>query len=207
MPSALEIIQALTPLVLGLGDVLLALPGRPVPREIPGIRAVTIKTVTPRRGLTILALVILAATSAAETLLLVMDIVTAQYRAPHAHSWTWVATSALHGLGGFVVWGLAAILAEYRTRWGDKSLVLLALTAFGLDVPYLILTIIREVHSGEYFLYSSAAPCWLRSLTNARLLRQDFCHPQHYPAMPPTPHLSRSHLLRSQPHCPLPGCR
>jgi ATP-binding cassette subfamily B (MDR/TAP) protein 6 len=150
MPPALEILQVITPSILSLPLLSLALPSRAAPAELPGIRAITVKTVTPRRGFILLTLVLLAATCAAEALILISDILTARYRDPsnrHSHSAWYVAAGAAHSIGGLCVYSLAAIFAEYRLRWGDKSLVLLALAAFGLEVPNLVLAVIREVHA------------------------------------------------------------
>jgi len=154
MPTALELIQVITPSVLSLPVLALALPPAGAPAELPGIRAITVKTVTPRRGFILLCLVLLAATCAAETLVLIADVLSARYRDPeggrHSHSAWFVAASAAHALGGLCIYSLAAIFAEFRLRWGDKMLVLLSVVAWGLEVPYLVLSVIREVHVGEY---------------------------------------------------------
>jgi ATP-binding cassette subfamily B (MDR/TAP) protein 6 len=152
MPTALQLIEVITPSVLSLFTALLAAPPRPAPPELPGIRAITVRTVMPRRRWILLALVVLAATCASEAVLLIVDLITARYRDPaeqHGRSPWFVAAGGAHALGGLAVYSLAAIFAEYRLRWGDKTLVALALTAWGLEVPYLVLSVIREVHAGE----------------------------------------------------------
>lgn len=149
MPTALELIHLITPAVLSL-PVLSLLPApRAAPPEPEGIRAVTIKTVTPRRGWILLVLLALAATSAAEAVVLSADLLTANARGVSHSSW-YIYTSAAHAIGGLTIYFLTAIVAEWRTRWGDKAIVLLALLAFGLEVPNLVLSVIAEVHSGEF---------------------------------------------------------
>ncbi|KAL1409516.1 ATP-binding cassette-type vacuolar membrane transporter Hmt1 [Vanrija albida] len=146
MPTALQLIHIITPAVLALPVLsLIPAPAAPPP-EPDGIRAVTIKTVTPRRGWILLVLLALAATSAAEAAVLTADLLTANARGVSHSDW-YIYSSAAHALGGLTVYFLAAIIAEWRTRWGDKAIVLLALLAFGLEVPNLVLSVIQEVHS------------------------------------------------------------
>lgn len=155
MPSALELIHIITPSVLSLPVLGLLPTPRVSAPDLPGVRAVTVKTVTPRRGFILLTLLLLAATCAFEAVVLIVDIVTARYRqppqhgAPHTLDAWFVASSVAHSLGGLCVYAAAALLAEWRTRWGDRNLVLLALLGFGLEVPNLVLSIIYEVHTGE----------------------------------------------------------
>lgn len=90
----------------------------------------------------------LASTSAMEAAVLIADLITAHRRGV-AHSQWFVLTRVAHSLGGLCVWFLAAIFAEWRTRWGDRALILLAFLAFGLEIPNLVLTVIQEVHARE----------------------------------------------------------
>ncbi|RSH84236.1 uncharacterized protein EHS24_005748 [Apiotrichum porosum] len=166
MPTALELIHIITPSVLAL-PVLALLPSpAPSPPALPGVRAVTVKTVTPRRGFILLTLVLLAATCAIEAVILIIEILTAKLRSSpdddlhfldfyssssHGLSAWFVAASAVHSFGGLCIYSGAAILSEWRTRWGDKNLVLLAVLAFGLEVPNLVLSVVREVHAADKY--------------------------------------------------------
>lgn len=147
MPPALELLYVVAPCVLSLPVLALALPAASAPVDLPGIRAVTVKTVTPRRGFIILTLATLALTYALEVVILIADLICLK---PHEHTRWYINAAATHALAGFSVYALAAIFAEWRMRWGSKWLVLLALIGFGFDVPTLVLQVIREVHAGEF---------------------------------------------------------
>ncbi|BEJ13293.1 hypothetical protein CspHIS471_0304670 [Cutaneotrichosporon sp. HIS471] len=144
MPPALELLYTIAPCVLALPVLALALPAAPAPAEIPGIRAVTIKTITPRRTFITLTLGAIALTYALGATLLVVDLIL-----KHEHGAWFIGAAAGHVLGGFADYSLTAILAEWRGRWGSRWLVLLALLGFGFDVPILVLQVIREIHAGD----------------------------------------------------------
>lgn len=151
MPTALELLYVIAPCVLSLPVLALAFPPASPPSDIPGIRAVTVKTVTPRRTFIILTLCALAVTHTLEAALLIVDLVFTPLRDKpgHSHSTWFITSAAVHALGGLCCYALAAILAEWRMRWGSRALVLLALVAFGFEVPTLVLSVLREMHSRE----------------------------------------------------------
>lgn len=152
MPHALEILHVVTPCVTLLPAIALAFPPRAPPAPPDGVRAITVKTVTPRRSLILTVLCFLAVTFFAEGVVLTLDLLTAPYR-PHAgqHARWWVLSSAWWVVGGLSSYALAALCAEWRMRWGDAWLVLLALLGFALEVPNLVLSVRREIGIREFF--------------------------------------------------------
>ncbi|KAL7419651.1 ATP-binding cassette-type vacuolar membrane transporter Hmt1 [Cryptotrichosporon argae] len=145
-PSILALLHLATPVLLVL-PVLSLLPApAPASPELPGIRPITIRTVTPRRGLVLLVLVLLAATYALDGLATIVDVATARARGAHPARLNVVAQVVL-ALGGVAVYGGAAVLAEWRTRWGDKALVVLAALALAAEVPTFVYTVLVEVHA------------------------------------------------------------
>lgn len=122
-------------------------PKAPIP-EPAGIRPIKILVITPRRGLILTVLVGLAFAYFLDATILVVDLLTSPYR-----EITWENTELIswivYSFGGFVVWSLAAILSEWRTKWGDGSLALLGALGFIGEVANLPLLIKREAHYSE----------------------------------------------------------
>lgn len=216
MPPALCILQIITPAITLLPTLPLC---RPIPeaQSLPGIRAVTIKTVTPRRSFILTTLVALALTHALECADLILDLLATSFRKqPHSHS-TWVlVAAAVHGLGGVAVYSLTGIFAEWRTRWGDKNLVVLALLAFGLEVPILVLTIVDEVHSCESRVplaasctEASSSTLYLdRSLSlTCRLAGTSLLHWPHCMLLPSSYPSPDSRMARLLSNCSIQTCR
>jgi hypothetical protein len=126
-------------------------PNEPIPAP-PGIRPVTIRRVTPRRGFILTFLILLAITSFLDGVLLIADLLTASSRDGSTYLFQeelGVASWVVYSVGGLVIWSMAAILAEYRTKWGDRGIVALATLGFCFEIPNLVLTIIAATHAGE----------------------------------------------------------
>jgi len=124
-------------------------PRAPIP-EPAGIRPIKILVITPRRGLILTVLVGLAFAYFLDATILVVDLLTSPYR-----EITWENTELIswivYSFGGFVIWSLAAILSEWRTKWGDGSLALLGALGFVGEIPNLALLIKRETHYRKSF--------------------------------------------------------
>lgn len=152
MPNALEILHVVTPCVTLLPAIALAFPPSVPPAAPEGVRAITVKTVTPRRSLILTVLCFIAVTFFAEGVVLILDLLTSPYR-PHAgeHARWWVLSSAWWVVGGLSSYALAALSAEWRLRWGDFWLVILAVLGFGLEIPNLVLSVRREISIRESF--------------------------------------------------------
>ena len=130
---------------------LLTPPPQPLPAP-PGIRPVTIRRVTPRRGFILTFLILLAITSFLDGVLLIADLLTASSRDGMTylfHGELGVASWVVYSIGGLVIWSMAAILAEYRTKWGDRGMIALVTLGFCFEIPNLVLTIIAATHAGE----------------------------------------------------------
>jgi hypothetical protein len=121
-------------------------PKAPIP-EPAGVRPIKILVLTPRRGLILTTLIALAFTCFVDATILVVDLLTSPYREV-----TWgnieLTSWIIYSFGGFVVWSLATIFAEWRTKWGDRSLSVLGALAFVGEVTNLPLLIKREAHYG-----------------------------------------------------------
>lgn len=154
MPSSLTVLHLVTYPVLLIP--LLALSRAPghSSDELPGIRPIKVRVITPRRGLVLTLLCALAFTSVLDATILVVDLLSGPQ---HTIEWyedidlvSWV----VYTFGGFVVWSLAAILAEWRTKWGDKSVSAMGAFAFVFEVANLALLVLREIHTSESCHYS-----------------------------------------------------
>jgi hypothetical protein len=149
MPSSLTILHLVTYPILLIPLIPLArAPGQPRD-ELPGIRPIKVQVITPRRGLILTLLCALAFTSVLDATILVIDLLSGPH---HTIEWyediellSWV----VYTFGGFVIWSLAAILAEWRTKWGDKSVSAMGAFAFVFEVANLALLVLREIHTGE----------------------------------------------------------
>lgn len=151
MTPAIEILQLVTPLILLLPLLHLTLPPKSPSSEIPGIRAIKIRIITPRRGLVLTLLSALAFTSFLDAVIFVAGALIPPHRdAPHTQFQ--LATTIINALGGFLIWGLTAIVVEWRTKWGDGALALLTFLGFGLEIGQLPLVILRAIHSGKLAL-------------------------------------------------------
>lgn len=151
MHHALEILHVVTPCVTLLPAIALAFPPATPPAAPEGVRAITVKTVAPRRSLILTVLCFIAVTFFAEGVVLILDLLTSPYR-PHAgeHARWWVLSSAWWVVGGLSSYALAALCSEWRLRWGSYWLIVLALLGFGLEVPNLVLSVRREISIREY---------------------------------------------------------
>lgn len=128
-------------------------PRAPIP-EPAGVRPIKILVITPRRGLILTVLIGLAFAYFLDATILVVDLLTSPYR-----EITWenieLTSWIVYSFGGFMVWSLAAILSEWRTKWGDGSLALLGALAFIGEVANLPLLIKRETHYSTSLLSCS----------------------------------------------------
>lgn len=128
-------------------------PPRAPPPELPGIRPITIRRVTPRRGFILTFLILLAVTSFLDGVLLIVDLLTASSRDGSTHLFReelGVASWAVYSVGGLIIWSMAAIMAEYRTKWGDRGMVALVTLGFLFEIPNLVLTIIAATRASEF---------------------------------------------------------
>lgn len=155
--QVLTYFHLLTPILLTVPLLTLLAQPAPTPDELPGIRPITIRTVTPRRAFILALLYLLAVTSFADAAILVADLLTANGR-DYAHLMGLsLASGFVYAVGGFLVWSLAAIVCEWRAKWGDKGV--LALGTFGLlcEIPNLVLLVRMEIHTRK----SSMSSCHL----------------------------------------------
>ena len=193
--SSLVYLRLLYPFLLALPLLtLLPSPSEPPP-ELPGIRPVTIRTVIPRRAFTLTILSLLALTSFADAAILVADLLTANGR-DHAHLEGLAFTSgSVYAIGGFLVWAVAAIVCEWRARWGDRGMLVLGTLGLVCEIPNLVLLTMKEVHTRECSYHSRADT--LRRLRKAihYPLASSFCD-----TSPPLPHPLHHCLL---PHHPV----
>lgn len=139
----LTYLHLLTPPLLAL-PLLSLIPSPPnPPEELPGIRPITIRTVTPRRGLIITTLCLLAFTSFLDVAWLVVNLLTADGPSQMELHGLALASEFVYAVGGFLIWGIVAIVVEWRARWGDRGVVILAVLGFVLDVPNMVLSVLR----------------------------------------------------------------
>lgn len=152
MPSPLPYIHLVTPLILLLPLLsLFRAPSAPIP-EPPGIRPITVRRITPRRGLILTTLILLALTSFLDGILLIVDLLSASSRDGQlylVHGGLGVESWVTYSVGGVVVWSFAAILAEYRAKWGDGALISLSTLGLVCEVPNLAFLAIGVSHAGE----------------------------------------------------------
>lgn len=140
-----------TPLLL-LPFLTLVPAAKPPPPELPGIRPITVRRITPRRGFILTLLVLLALTSFLDGVLLVVDLLTAPSRGNQSYLFAGeLAFSAwvVYAVGGLVLWSLTALVVEYRAKWGDKGVVVLATWAFLFEVPNLVFSVIAVTRACE----------------------------------------------------------
>lgn len=134
-----------TPLVLSV-PVLRLIPAPPEPEaELPGIRPITVRIVTPRRSFILLTLTLLAITSILDAARLITEIATSQARDRIVYGlplWSEVA----YAFGGLSVWALTAIFIEWRAKWGDRGLISLGVLGLLLEIPNVVFAVLRQVH-------------------------------------------------------------
>jgi hypothetical protein len=141
-------IKLATPLVLAVPTLRLASPPAAAEAELPGIRPITVRIVTPRRGFILLVLTLLAVSSALDAARIVVEIATSQVRERLLYGLP-LWSEIVYAFGGLSVWALTAIFIEWRTRWGDRGLITLGTLGHLLEIPNLVFAVLREVH-GEY---------------------------------------------------------
>jgi hypothetical protein len=150
-------LDALTTLHLWFNPILclpllqLARPPKAAVPEPAGIRPIKVLVITPRRGLILTLLIGLAFTSFLDATILVVDLLTSPYREVSWENWN-LTSWIVYSFGGFLVWSLAAIFSEWRTKWGDGSLALLGALGFIGEVVNLPLLIKREIRYGKSWL-------------------------------------------------------
>ena len=131
---------------------LLPLPPSPPP-EIPGIRPITIRRVTPRRGLILTLLVLLALTSFLDGVVLVVDFLGAPSRGePDEFEGLNLAAWVIYAVGGLVIWSMTAIVTEWRARWDDRGVVMLGTLAIICEIPNMVFLALRTVPAGKLAL-------------------------------------------------------
>jgi hypothetical protein len=143
-----DFLHLITPFLLLIPFLtLLPAPRAPDP-ELPGIRPITIRTVTPRRSFILLTLVLLTLTGVYDTVLLIVRLATASHRGAHYDA-ARLAAWVVYALGALVIWGLTTIVVEWRARWGDKALVVMGTLGLVCEIPNLVFKVIMEVHASE----------------------------------------------------------
>ncbi|OCF30343.1 hypothetical protein I316_08014 [Kwoniella heveanensis BCC8398] len=154
MTAALTYLHYLTPLLLAIPLISLYPPKPPPPPPLPGIRPITIETITPRRSVISTSLFLLALTAFGDIVILVADLLTAKLRHPAdlpAHlSGAALGAEIVYGLAGLVVWGLALAGVWWRNRWDAKALTMLGFIAIACEIPNLVCLVLREVHTAGY---------------------------------------------------------
>ncbi|CAD6564887.1 MAG: hypothetical protein TREMPRED_000382, partial [Tremellales sp. Tagirdzhanova-0007] len=172
--QALIYLHLLTPFLLSIPLLTLLPPPPSLPDELPGIRPITIRIVKPRRAFILTGLSFLAVTSFADAAVLVGDLLTAKGRGDIGHLEGLSLVSALvYAVGGFLIWALAAVICEWRARWGDAGVSVLGMLGLLCEIPNLVLLVSREVHTHDdqkLFTILSLPPSVLRLLVLPILL-------------------------------------
>jgi hypothetical protein len=151
--SVLTYLHLFSPLLLTV-PLLTLFPAPTSPKaELPGIIPITIRRITPRRGFILTILSLLAFTFVLDTIILIVELATARQGDETVYSGLPLAAELLFALGGFVIWGLTAVIAEWRAKWGSGAVVALGTLGLVCEVPILVFTILREIHTGEFGLY------------------------------------------------------
>lgn len=162
--DVLDHLHLATPILLVLPFLtLLPAPSEEQP-ELPGVRPITIRTVTPRRSFTLLTICLLAFTSVLDAALLVARIALAPDGDAAPHGLPLVAEAA-YAFGELFIWGLTAIVIEWRARWGDQALLVMAVLGLICEIPNLVYLALKEVHSGESI-------CVLKTTLRSELIDQ-----------------------------------
>lgn len=150
MVSALTVLHLITNPILALPLVQLARPpSPPAEDELPGIRPIKVRVITPRRGLILTLLTAVAFTSVLDAAILVVDLLSGPHHPIEWYEDLKLVSWVVYTFGGFLVWALAAILAEWRTKWGDKAMAVMAAVGLVLEITNLPFLVIREIHTGQ----------------------------------------------------------
>jgi hypothetical protein len=210
-------LHIITPILLALPLVsLIPRPAAPL-EELPGIRPITIQTITPRRSFILSCLSLLAFSSFLDGVVLVIDLLTPgehQLR----HTTPLILLTAAYCIGGLCVWASAAIIAEWRAKWGDRGIVSMGTLGLVLEIPNLVLMVIRETRSRSpmnpltqvttnYFRFSGSSPpafvywSFPSSLPLSRLPSSATKLPSATPFLPP---LVKNTALSNQTGLPYP---
>ncbi|WVR03950.1 hypothetical protein IAU60_000949 [Kwoniella sp. DSM 27419] len=171
MLERLTYLHYLTPVILLLPLAFVLRPLPPPPPPLPGIRPITVKTVTPRRSLISTCLLVLTIASFGDIAILVADLLTARARhgqdiPPHLVGGA-LGGEVIYSIGGLVIWGVTLSGAWWRDRWGGKSLAWLAVLALICEIPNLVGLVRIETHTHGYdkiFTILSIVPSALRLL-------------------------------------------
>ncbi|WRT65564.1 uncharacterized protein IL334_002509 [Kwoniella shivajii] len=147
-------IHYLTPFLLLIPLIFILLPKPGSFPELPGIRPITIRRVTPRRSTISTSLLLLALLSFGDIIILVADLLTARTRhgqdiPPHLKGGQ-LGGEVIYTLGGLIVWGLTLAAAWWRDRWSGRSLVILGILALGMEIPNLVGLVMREIRTDGY---------------------------------------------------------
>lgn len=124
---------------------LLTHPPRPY-RELPGIRPITVRIVRPRRFGILTCLSLLAFSSLLDAVILVAEFLTSKHHLDQ--SATELASAIVYPVGGFLIWSLTAIFAEWRQKWGKRPVVFVALLSLIGEIINMAF-LIRRLRGGE----------------------------------------------------------
>ncbi|ORX36321.1 hypothetical protein BD324DRAFT_488296 [Kockovaella imperatae] len=144
----LSIVHLVAPLIL-LVPLLTLLPPNPPRLDQPeGVRPITIQRVIPRRGWIISLLVALAATAVLDAAVTVaIFILASKYDQESETRGLELVSWLIYPIGGLVVWALAAVVSEWRGRWHDRGVIILAVSGFILEIPNFELLVNRVIHT------------------------------------------------------------
>ncbi|ODN80701.1 hypothetical protein L202_02867 [Cryptococcus amylolentus CBS 6039] len=157
-PPILALVHYIHPALLSLPLPFLFAPKAAPPPALPGITPVTVQVTSPRRGLVLTALALLAFTSFLDISVLVGDILSARARygeeLPARLVGTELWAGVVYGVGELLVWGIALVATVWRERFGKGLLVLGVLGVVG-EIVNLVFLVKRELHaSGSEHLFS-----------------------------------------------------
>lgn len=165
-----------TPLVLA-APVLRLLPPPVEPEaELPGIRPITIRIVTPRRTFILLTLTLLAISATLDAARLITEIATSSARERIMYGLP-LWSEVVYAFGGLCVWALTAIFIEWRAKWGDRNLVILGVLGILLEVPNLVLAVLRQTHGESTLIELIQTTTSFTSWPYPHLLSAYFCCP------------------------------
>lgn len=159
MPSSITSLHLVTYPILALPLIQLVRPPAQPIAELPGIRPIKVQIITPRRGLILTLLCALAFSSVLDATILVVDLLSGPHKTVEWYEDIDLLSWVVYTFGGFLVWSLAAILAEWRTKWNDKSVSVMGAFGFVFEVANLALLVLREIHTGESNVSSSTYMC------------------------------------------------
>ncbi|WVQ73800.1 hypothetical protein IAR50_003381 [Cryptococcus sp. DSM 104548] len=150
-PPILTLVHYLHPALLSVPLPFLFAPKAAPPPALPGITPVRVQITSPRRGLVLTALALLAFTSFLDISVLVGDILTARARygeeLPARLAGTELWAEVVYGVGELLVWGFALVATVWRERFGKGLLVLGVLGVVG-EIVNLVFLVKRELRAG-----------------------------------------------------------